>query len=285
MTTSTNDAAKKRVQGTTSSLRRYWNQIPDGTIVPTREVLPLGPRDALDKAFSRLCACGKAVRLARGLYLKTKKSEPEWRPPIQDIVLAKLRAFQRDAVPAPSEEPFSKEIPQRSSKRSCRESAADIHLDTTGSTSAFRLYNGVLVRLRHIASRKFDLAQSAIGKKIRVLWEAADNLKSKHLTEFKQALGREERKDVKVLIPLFPQWLSDPLGVPWTHKWEVHRFPRSQSDCSSAHWFSKTSVSHSRAYRSSSRPPPLDCDAESIAYQSKYPPIAVLESYLQAAQL
>lgn len=271
MNTSTVAATSKRVQGTTSSLRRYWNQIPEGTIVPTRELLSLGPRDALDKAFSRLCAFGKAARLARGLYLKIRESDPHWRPSIQDIITAKLCAFQRDIVPAPTGELLSKNIPRQVRRPKANSNNAEIRLDTTGSTSSFRLYNGLVVRLRHIAPRKFDLAQTVVGNKVRVLWEAAAGLMHNHLTEFKQSLGREERKDLKVLIPLLPQWLSDPLAFPWAHKWEVHRFPRSQSECCSAHWFSKTSVSHSRAYRSSSRPPPLNCDAEAVMFHSKPP--------------
>ncbi|MBY0547744.1 MAG: hypothetical protein K2W95_10645 [Candidatus Obscuribacterales bacterium] len=248
--------------GATSAIRRALNLLPEGTIIATAQFLSFGSRAAVDKACSRLCRLGEIVRLARGLYFKVRSGDPHWRPPLEDIVMTKVRAFQRDAVPPPTEDPLSRKIPQRqpsSSESESRDSRTEIHLDTNGNTSSFRLYNGIVVRLKHVAMRKFDLAQAAVGRKLRVLCEAAQGLSPIHLKEFSQSIGREERKDLKVLLALLPHWLSDVLGAPWGHKWEIHKFPVRELSGGPAQWFSLASISHSRARRSDARPLQLDC--------------------------
>lgn len=265
MSSKTSTSEKKRkVGGTTSAIRRIVNLLPEGTIISSTEVLSLGPRKSVYKALSRMSSAGGDLfRLARGLYFKKKQNQQDWRPETEEIVGAKLRAFQRDAVPSPVSDKLSQKISQRRSPQD-KESAwskSEIHLDTNGNTSSFRLYNGLVVKLKRIAQRKFDLAKTEAGRKARVLWEAAEALNPKHLMEFSKSIGREERQDLKVLLPLLPHWLSDTLGAPWSHKREVHRFPRSLPSGQPAQWFSTSSTSHSRAYRSTYRPPPLDCDA------------------------
>lgn len=262
MSSTTSTTKRKKVGGITSAIRRVVNLVPEGTIISSAELLALGPRKAVYKALSRMSSiAGDLFRLARGLYLKKKQNQPDWRPPIEEIVAAKLRAFQRDAVPAPASDTLSKKIPQRRfSKNKETSSKSEIQLDTNGNTSSFQLYNGLVVKIKRIAQRKFDLAKTEAGRKARVLWEAAESLAPKHLMDFAKSIGREERKDLKVLLPLLPHWLADTLGAPWSHKPEVHRFPRSLPSGAPAQWFSISSVSHSRAYRSSNRTPPLDCD-------------------------
>lgn len=262
MSATTSTTRNKKVGGITSAIRRVVNLLPEGTIISSVELLALGPRKSVYKALSRMSSLeGDLFRLARGLYLKKKQNQPDWRPATEEIVEAKLRAFQRDAVPAPASDALSHNIPQRrfsENRQTTRES--EIQLDTNGNTSSFRLYNGLVVKIKRIAQRKFDLAKTEAGRKARVLWEAAESLTPKHLIDFAKSIGREERKDLKVLLPLLPHWLADTLGAPWSHKPEVHRFPRSLPSGPPTQWFSISCVSHSRAYRSSYRIPPLDCD-------------------------
>ncbi|MBY0549834.1 MAG: type IV toxin-antitoxin system AbiEi family antitoxin domain-containing protein [Candidatus Obscuribacterales bacterium] len=242
-----------------SSLRRYINMAPEGTIFTTAELRALGRRKAIDKFLSRAAAVGRVIRLARGVYLKPRSNAPEWRPPIEDIVMTKVRAFQRDVVPSPASEPLPPKSPQYEQARyPLSPCGGEIHFDTNGNTSSFRLYNGLVVKLRHIATRKFDLAQSAIGRKLRDLWASVEALNPAHIMQFSQSIGREERKDLKVLLPLTPHWLSDILGAVWTYKWEVHRFGRKETNGSPHQWFSTVALCRSRTHRSSSRPAPVD---------------------------
>lgn len=253
------DTWKAPVPEVASSLRRYINIAPDGTIFTTAELRALGKRKAIDKFLSRAAAVGRVVRLARGVYFKPRNDAPDWRPPIEDIVMAKVRAFQRDVVPSPASEPLSQKNPQHEQVgHPLSPIEGEIHLDTNGNTSSFRLYNGLIVKLKHIAMRKFDLAQSAVGRKLRDLWASVEALNPAHLVRFSQSIGREERRDLKVLLPLIPHWLSDTLGAPWTHKWEVHRFGRKEPSGAPHEWFSTKAVSRSRTHRASSRPAQVD---------------------------
>ncbi|MBY0552029.1 MAG: type IV toxin-antitoxin system AbiEi family antitoxin domain-containing protein [Candidatus Obscuribacterales bacterium] len=255
----TDDKWKAPILDVSSSLRRYINMAPEGTMFTTAELRTLGKRKAIDKFMSRAAAAGLLFRLARGVYLKPRSDVPAWRPPIEDIVMAKVRAFQRDVVPSPSNESLLQKGSQPDQTDNSIPSAEDeIHLDTNGNTSSFRLYNGLVVKLKHIAMRKFDLAQSAVGRKLRDLWASVEALNPSHLMQFSQSLGREERRDVKVLLPLLPHWLSDVLGSSWIHKWEVHRFSRRESSGTPSAWFSSLAISRSRAHRSSSRPAPVN---------------------------
>lgn len=68
-----------------------------------------------------------------------------------------------------------------------------------------------------------------------------------------------ERRDLKVLLPLLPHWLSDSWGAPWGQKWEVHTFPGPMKANDQSLWFSTSAISHSRDYRSTSCSPPLNC--------------------------
>lgn len=259
MSCTTDDTWKAPVPEVSSSLRRYINMAPEGTIFTTAELRTFGNRKAIDKFMSRAAAAGRLIRLARGVYFKPKSNLPDWRPPIEDIVLAKVRAFQRDVVPCPASNPVSQEISQNEqAHHPMSPIEGEIHLDTDGNTSSFRLYNGLIVKLKHIAMRKFDLAQSAVGRKLRDLWASVEALNPAHILQFSQSIGREARRDVKVLLPLLPHWLSDVLGSPWMHKWEVHRFGRKESGESPPEWFSSVALRRSRAHRSSSRPSPVD---------------------------
>lgn len=259
MSFTTNDTWKAPIPDVSSSLRRYINMAPDGTIFTTAELRTLGKRKAVDKFMSRAAAADLLFRLARGVYLKPRSDAPDWRPSIEEIVMAKVRAFQRDVVPSPSNEPLLQKVSQHDQANNPMSSAeGEIHLDTNGNTSSFRLYNGLVVKLKHIAMRKFDLAQSSIGRKLRDLWASVEALNPSNLMQFSQSLGREERRDVKVLLPLLPHWLSEVLVSSWIHKWEVHRFSRKEAIGSPPEWFSASALSRSRAHRSSSRPPPVN---------------------------
>lgn len=53
--------------------------LPEGGVLSPKEFLHLGSRPAVDKAFSRLAAAGKLLRVARGAYA-VPVSPSVWRP-------------------------------------------------------------------------------------------------------------------------------------------------------------------------------------------------------------
>ncbi|MBY0550583.1 MAG: hypothetical protein K2W95_25110 [Candidatus Obscuribacterales bacterium] len=249
MTSSSTGIPTKSADGTDSSIGRFISAAEPGTVFTTRELLVYGSRTAVDKSLSRRCARTEIFRLSLGVYLKPKIGDQDWRPGAQEVVEAKLGAFRKIAIPAAAAETLATRIAPLQQVKG-NNSNDEIRLDTNGATSSFRLYNGQTVRLKRISMRKFDLAQSDVGRVTRVLWEIADTTNlQENIRLLSQSLGREERKDVKLLLPLMPSWLSNALGAPWAHKWEAHSFPGPAESKNPAMWFSTSTISHSRALR------------------------------------
>lgn len=257
MTSSNTGITQRGADGTDASIGRFVCSVMQGTVFTTRELLVFGSRTAVDKSLSRRCARAEIVRLSSGVYLKPKIGDRDWRPNAQEIVEAKLAAFRKIAIPTAAAEALAIRI-ALFHKADNNNSHGEVRFDTNGATSSFRLYNGQTVRVQRISMRKFDLAQSDVGRMTRVLWEVADPMNlQENIRLLSQSLGREERKDVKLLLPLMPGWLSNALGAPWTHKWEAHSFPGPKESRHPAMWFSTSSISQSRASRLTSGAPPF----------------------------
>lgn len=236
----------------TASIRRFLATIAEGASFSTRDLLSLGSRSAIDSALSRMVAAGTIVRLASGLFMKFKMDDPDWRPPTQEIVQTKLLAFRRTGVAA-----ADTQAETESETSLAPSSAQTVVYEITGNRSQFRLFNGILVQIKSIANRKLDLAQTAVGAKLKNLWQSTKTLCEDSTRKFVTSLGREERADMKALLPLLPQKISDRLGAPWNHRHQVVAISSIRDDCSSDKWFSSIAISQSRKLRTMKPPPPL----------------------------
>lgn len=250
MVTQSSKSAPTKSIGATSAIRRFLMTIVEGSIFSTRDLLSLGARSAIDSALSRLVAASRIVRLASGLYMIVKASDPDWRPTAEAIIQAKLLAFRRIGVEAqtPSND---------TNKTSASQGSAPVTYEISGNRSKFRLFNGIFVHLKPMANRKLDLAQSELGRKLKNLWQSVEHNCDERARTFLRELGREEKADVKVLLPLLPQKLSDCLGAPWNHKGEVYPLLRQLDDCLPTEWFSLYAITQSRSLRSTKHPQPL----------------------------
>ena len=238
----------------TAAIRRFLATIVEGAIFSTRDLLSLGSRAAIDSALSRMVASGIIVRLASGLFLKVKASDPDWRPTTQAIVQAKLLAFRRIGVAAAETQSNGE-----GDTSIAGPNGKTVIYEIAGNRSKFRLFNGILVHVKSMAHRKLDLAQSEIGTRLKDLWQLAEGLCEDSVLAFVRSLGREEKGDVKVLLPLLPRKISDLLGAPWNHKQEVFPVSYTGDDSSRVEWFSLRAMSHSRMLRTMKRPhPPLE---------------------------
>ncbi|MBY0550625.1 MAG: hypothetical protein K2W95_25325 [Candidatus Obscuribacterales bacterium] len=233
----------------TSAIRRFLVTIVEGAIFATRDLLSIGSRSSIDSALSRMVASGRIVRLASGLFMKPKASDPDWRPPTETIVQSKLLVFRRIGV-AVSETPVKAQ-----DDTPALPGDQTVTYEISGNRSRFRLFNGIFVQVRSMANRKLDLAQCDLGTKLKTLWQSADRICEDSVRAFLSGLGREEKSDIKVLLALLPHHLSDLLGAPWNHKTVV--IPISSiSDRSRLEWFSLNAISQSRSLRSMKHPPP-----------------------------
>ncbi|MGV1760563.1 DUF6088 family protein [Rhizobium sp. A22-96] len=74
---------------------------PAGKIVTPKEFLSLGSRTAVDKAFSRLAAAGKVIRVARGMYVAAQESKFGTYPPSAEKVVSSYGKITGERI-APS---------------------------------------------------------------------------------------------------------------------------------------------------------------------------------------
>lgn len=237
----------------TAAIRRFLATLVEGAIFSTRDVLSLGSRSTIDSALSRMVASGCIARLASGLFLKVKVGDPDWRPSTEKIVQAKLLSFRRIGVAATD----TQSAAESETSAPAPEKFEAVVYEITGNSSKFRLFNGIIVQVKSIANRKLDLAQSVVGKKLKKVWQSIDTICADSAREFARGLGREERTDVKVLLPLLPQKLSDLLGSPWNHRPDVFPVSSIRNDSSGVEWFSLGAIKESRTQRTMKRPPPL----------------------------
>ena len=219
--------------------------------------------------------------------MKVKGSAPDWRPSTEAIVHAKLLAFRRIGVPAASTKLGASSQLSANNSQSKNNAKLSAESDTsiapnalapdaiapqndqqtivyeiTGNKSKFRLFNSIVVHVKSISNRKLDLAQSVVGAKLKNLWQTIDRLCEDSAHAFLTGAGREEKSDVKALLPLLPQKMSDLLGAPWNHRQEVVQVSSTLSDGPEAgiraiEWFSLSAISQSRTLRTMKRPPPL----------------------------
>lgn len=242
----------KILRWVTAAIRRFLATITEGVLFATRDILSLGSRSAIDSALSRMVAAGTIVRLASGLFMKVKMNDPDWRPPMQVIVQTKLLAFRRTGVAA-----ADTQAKTESETSLAPSNDQTVVYEITGNRSRFRLFNGILVQIKSIANRKLDLAQTAIGAKLKNLWQSTETLCEDSTRKFVMSVGREERDDMKALLPLLPQKISDRLGAPWNHRPQVVAISSIRDDNSNDKWFSLIAISQSRQLRTMKRPPPL----------------------------
>lgn len=250
MDTQSSQPSVSSIRWVASAIRRFLLTIAEGAIFSTRDLLSIGSRSAIDSALFRMVVSGRIVRLASGLFMKAKQSDPDWRPTTEAIVQAKLLAFRRIGVVAA-------EMPSKSRGEPSALPSQTVTYEITGNKSKFRLFNGILVQVRAMANRKLDLAQCGPGAKLKNLWQSVDSICEDSARAFLGSLGREEKSDVKAILPLLPQEISDLVGAPWNHRSEVIPVSRASGDRSGFEWFSVHAISQSRSLRSMKRPPPL----------------------------
>lgn len=237
----------------TAAIRRFLATLVEGAIFATRDLLSLGSRSTIDSALSRMVVSGRIVRLASGLFLKVKTDDPDWRPSTEKIVQAKLLSFRRIGVAAAD----AQSVAEGETSAAAPEKCETVVYEITGNNSRFRLFNGIIVQVKSIANRKLDLAQCVVGKKLKKLWQSVGTICADSARAFARGLGREERTDVKVLLPLLPKKLSDLLGSPWNHSPEVFPVSSIRNDSSGVEWFSLDAINEKRTQRTIKRPPPL----------------------------
>ena len=183
---------------------RHIRKLPSTQIFTTREVLIYGARAAIDIALHRMVKAGFIVRLARGVFVRDNSSPP----PLEQIVLAKAKAFRRKFAEHP--ESILRELGISAAKN-------DLLFATDGDSSSFDTIHG-RVFLKRICPRKISMLETLVGRIVYAIWHLGrGQFDNSQLQLASHDLKRSEREQLWLLSSVMPNWLTDLCR---------HRFPR-----------------------------------------------------------
>lgn len=179
---------------------QYIESVDEGVIITSRECTHLVPRAHMDSYFSRKVAKGLLLRLARGVFCKPRKDQPDQLPSIEEIARAKSAWFNRPTVNSPTTELESNKSHDK-----------PLHLDTTSGSSSFKCYNNRTVVTKRVSARKFQLALTSEGQKFRQVWQAKPIRVLVELKKIIRPILNIASEVVTKLYSLIPAWITDVL--------------------------------------------------------------------------
>lgn len=182
---------------TTLFIRRHIYALPDSTPFSTRSLLCYGSRTAVDKALYRMVKTRFIERLARGVFVRVRRSRMHIG--IEEIASVKARAFGKVILPhALNHAVDSGLMPKRH----------EYVLDTLGYSSSFgTIYTRV--RFKKVTPRKFNLGDCPAGKVARCLWQFGKRDCTSELVEkLIRPLNRFQLCDLRESAGYIPAWLN-----------------------------------------------------------------------------
>ena len=228
--------------GVFSLCRKYVNQLPRGKVFVTRELLPYGHRDAIDKCTQAMVGRMMVLRLARGVFVR---NDPGLEiPSIKEIAEAKARAFAKRIIPSGIAQAamLGLEKPIKLRKKGNRyvrpkPPFRGVSFAVLGTTSEFWTIHGY-VQLKHISARKFFAAQHKVGELLTGIWHAsADADINFQLLLWRANFSVEEHLQFRQLAAWVPEWvheqyrslpLAGKIHAPWRlYPFDQLEFPRS----------------------------------------------------------
>lgn len=173
---------------TTPFVRRYLNNLPEGAIFDSRELLIYGTRNTIDGILFRLTRTGELVRVARGVFQKSDGSSPS--PTVFGVTSLKAQSSGQSIK-------LTDSLQEKT-----------VTFWTDGASSSFKC-GDVRVILKKVSSRKLKLAQSGkMGMSLALLWQLGKGNVTKSQALAAVSVNAFEREALKELLPLTPDWLA-----------------------------------------------------------------------------
>ncbi|HEY9685251.1 MAG TPA: hypothetical protein V6C86_26995 [Oculatellaceae cyanobacterium] len=192
----------------TAGIRSHISNLSPTTVFTTRDVLKYGKRGAVDQCLCHLVKMGAIRRLARGVFVQDKNTNPS----IDEIARIKAAAFGKRiykfAADVLSELGILRQKPAIDELES-NAKAEGKTFAINGGSSGFQSFQG-LVKYKGIAQRKAKLCESAIGEKVNALWHfrTEDQLDRAVNIVFRN-LNRTTRLELRACSNFMPGWLND----------------------------------------------------------------------------
>lgn len=190
---------------TVDAIRNRINEIGAGEPFTSSQFSVFGTRAAVDQALSRLVKQGEIARIARGVFVRPKKSRyvgevmPEPSKVAQAIANAHGETIQVQGAEAARLLGLTTQMPLQ----------AVFH--TSGPTRTLKLGN-LQLTLKHVAQRKLALAGKPSGLALSALWYLGKGQISPATIEtIREKLTPEAFTEFRAETPSMPAWMTDTL--------------------------------------------------------------------------
>ena len=191
---------------TAEAIRARIQRLSKGKPFTSSGFLKLGSRAAVDKALSRLVEEGEIERLARGVFVRPKKSRfigtvtPEVAEVVEAIAKNHGETIQVHGAEAARRFKLSTQMP------------TSPVFYTNGPSRSLRVCN-ITVKLMHTTSRRrLQFAGKKAGLALSALWYLGkENVTPETVSKIKAGLSPEEFKTLKSAN--LPAWMADALNA------------------------------------------------------------------------
>ncbi|MFN8658150.1 MAG: DUF6088 family protein [Candidatus Obscuribacterales bacterium] len=186
------------------AVRRAIEAMPEGTAFPAKELLPLGPRTAVDQILYRMAKDNELVRIARGVYAR-----PKWNKYVNAPVMpepyevAELIAKNRGVKLGPTGAQAAHQLGLTTQMPTQPVYA------TTGRNGVIKIGNGV-IRLRHVAPQKMQYAGTPVGTAIAALrYLGKEQVTAGVIKKLEGALTADDFQQLRQATTALPAWALD----------------------------------------------------------------------------
>ena len=188
---------------TAESIRQHLTSLPLAQPVSSKEFMAFGRRAAVDQALTRLVQKGELSRVARGIYMRPKRSPYVGEVPPDPAKIAEVLAsesgnrIQVHGAEAVRRMGLSTQAPSRPI------------FYTSGPSRHVRI-GQMEVSLQHVSSRKLAMAERPAGIALTALWYLGKGRVTLETIErIRMRLPREEFEALRSSTRIMPGWMHD----------------------------------------------------------------------------
>ena len=189
---------------TAKAVRRVIDEKPEGVPFPVRELLPLGPRAAVDQVLYRMVNEGKLLRVARGIYARPKWNKYVKAPVMPEpYVIAEVITKSRGAKLGPTGAEAAHRL-----GLTTQMPMQPVYV-TTGSAGFIKI-GGNTIRLLHVTPQKMQFAGTTVGTAIAALrYLGKEQVTEKVIRRLEHVLTPDDFRTLRQATHALPAWMMD----------------------------------------------------------------------------
>jgi hypothetical protein len=187
---------------TAQLVRQFVKAQPLGEPFTPAALLQFGTRKAIDLELARLAKSAVIMRSARGIYVRPKSNKYVGIVQPEPFKIAMVRAGGNVEVHGAEA--------ARHFGLSTQVQVQPVYY-TTGPSRRIQ-YGSILIRLKHISSRKLVAPGTKVGLAISALWYLGKNqVEPATFAAIRQRLSETEYMQLKAAVPQMPAWMAEGL--------------------------------------------------------------------------